>query len=179
MRRSLGLWQVVPDSLSERWSHSVGFLSKTVWGRGVGSFFFFSSVSSICIGFEQLSGLWKLTVLSGSYRKCWYCLWYNLTSNCKNNILRVPQILSGFWSGAKKTKWSHSMQDCTEPCNGDEATAVSDLAVKWPFGLKISAGIMCLMVPDRLLLGIPWSLGHCIGLLSASLSLFSYRWKEK
>lgn len=33
--RSLGLLQVVPDSLSERWSHSLEFLSKTLWGRGV------------------------------------------------------------------------------------------------------------------------------------------------
>lgn len=47
------------------------------------------------------------------------------------------------------------MQDCTEPCDQYQAAAVNDLAVQQPFGLKISAGIMCLMVPDRLLLGIP------------------------
>ena len=80
-------------------------------------------------------------------------------SNCKNNISCVPQILSGFLhvfcSGEKKTKLSHSMQDCTEPCNWYEAAAVNDLAVKQRFGLKTSAGTMCLMVPDKLLLGIP------------------------
>lgn len=47
------------------------------------------------------------------------------------------------------------MQDCTEPCDQHQAAAVNDLAVQQPFGLKISAAIMCLMVPDRLLLGIP------------------------
>lgn len=80
-------------------------------------------------------------------------------SDCKNNISCVPPILSGFLhvfcSGEKKTKLSHSMQHCTEPCNWYEDAAVNDLAVKQPFGLKISAGIMCLMVPDRLSLGIP------------------------
>lgn len=79
-------------------------------------------------------------------------------SNCKN-ISHVPQILSGFLhvfcSGEKKAKLSHSMQDCTEPCDWYDAAAVGDLAVKQPFGQKVSAGIMCLMVPDRLLLGIP------------------------
>lgn len=81
-------------------------------------------------------------------------------SNCKNNISCVLQILPGFLhvfcSGEKKTKLPHSMQDCTEPCDRYEAAAAaSDLAVKQSFGLKISAGIMCLTVSDSLLLGIP------------------------
>lgn len=145
-------------------------------------FLVFFSVGSLCFG--QISSICEVLILLGYYLKYLYSLWYNLLSNCKktHNISYILQILSGFLhvirSGEKKIKLSPSMQDCTEPCDRYQAAAVNDLAVQQPFGLKISARIMCLMVPDRLLLGIPWSLGHCIRLLSASPLLFSYQWKE-
>lgn len=126
------------------------------------------SLRSAC--FEQICVVTSQRLLSGSYINCWYSLRYNLMSNCKSNISCVPQILLGFLhvfcSGEEKTKLSHSMQAWA-------VVLVWSCCCQWPsceqpFGLKISAGITCLMIPDRLLLGIPWSLGHCIRVLSAS-----------
>lgn len=86
-----------------------------------------------------------------------------------SNALRTSAILC---SGEKTTKLSCSVWACSELCDRCEAAAVSDPAVKQPLGLKISAGGMCVMAPDRLLLGIPWSLGHY---MSAACLSFTFQ----